>query len=51
MKYAYYLLHLFFIILFCNTAFAEVTDEEFEKLNQRVKGNGGNHQKVRKISR
>ncbi len=37
MKFVYYLLHLFFIMLFCNTVFAVVTDEEFETLNKRVK--------------
>ncbi|MBO1224564.1 MAG: carbohydrate porin [Candidatus Scalindua sediminis] len=37
MKFVYYLLHLFFIMLFCNTVFAVVTDEEFLTLNKRVK--------------
>ena len=37
MKYAFYLLNLSLIVLFCNTVYAAVTDEEFETLSRQVK--------------
>jgi len=37
MKFVFFLLYLFFITLSCSTAFAVVTNEEFETLNKRVK--------------
>ncbi|MGR3173140.1 MAG: carbohydrate porin [Candidatus Scalindua sp.] len=37
MKYIFYLLNLSLIVLFCNTVYAAVTNEEFEALSRQVK--------------